>query len=161
MWLIRKQTRLAGEIERQVEKKAKLRAEIADCDRLVRGLKQDLAQVEAVIGMHEVQVEPTALRSIRPHHHKAVLAYGGITKVALDRIRLSETKTASTRDVVLAVIQLLPVTPPLAELVRIKKRVRVRLSIMAQQGLISKLPHSGPCDPRFWRLSEGSCAARP
>lgn len=161
MWLIRKQTRIAGEIERQIEKKAKLRAEIADCDRLVRGLRQDLAQLEAVMGMHEVQVEPNALRPIRPHRHKAVLTYGGITKVALDRIRLSETKTASTRDIVRAVIGLLSGTPPPAEIVRIKKRVRVRLSIMAQQGMIAKLPHSGPCDPRSWRLSSGSCEERP
>lgn len=73
MWLIRKQTRLAGEIERHIEKKAKLRAEIADCDLLVRSLRQDLAQVEAAMGMHEVQVEPKTLRPIRPHHHKAVL----------------------------------------------------------------------------------------
>lgn len=161
MWLIRKQTRLAGEIERQVEKKAKLRLEIAECDRVLRGLKQDLQQIEAVMGMHEAGVEPRALRPIRPHYNKAVLAYGGITKVVLDRIRQSETQTASTRDIVLAVLQLLPSTPTLAELQRIKERVRVRLSIMAQQGQISKLPHSGPCDPRSWRLSTDGCAEGP
>lgn len=151
-WLIDKQTRLAGQVQRKRDHIAELKVLIADCRTEIRRLQSQLAQVEAVMRLHELQVDPKDLRPILPHKNKAVLQYGGVTRLVFAMLRVAETKTATTREIVAAVIDALPEAPTIAETKLIQERVRIRLCILAQQGNLIRLPQPGPSLPCSWRL---------
>jgi len=152
-WLIDKQTRLAGQIQRKRDHIAEFNVLIADCRTEIRRLQGQLVQVEAVMRLHEIQVDPKDLRPIRPHKNKAVLRYGGITRLVFTMLRTAKEKTATTREIVAAVIDALPEAPTIVEKKLIQERVRIRLCILAQQGNLIRLPQPGPSLPCSWRLA--------
>lgn len=152
-WLIHKQTRLAGEIQRKRQRIEHCRAEISRYKTEIAELFRRQQQVESVMQLHEVRVDPRKLRPIRPHHHKPVLGYGGLTRVIYKTLGAANDNTATTREIMVAVLALLPSEPAPEQREQMKRQLRIRLCIMAQQEMITKLDRSGPCDPCSWRLA--------
>jgi hypothetical protein len=153
-WLIDKYVKLAGQVQRKQDQINDYKVLIADYRTDIRELRKQLAQVEAVMRLHEIQIDPKDLRPVRPHESKAVTRYGGITSVAVSTLRSSETKTATTREIVAAVIRTYPEPPKIETQRLIQHRVRIRLCIMAQQGYLVRLPRRGPFDPCSWHLAK-------
>ena len=65
-WLIDKYARLAGQIQRKLDQVNDYKILIADCRTDIRELRKQLAQVEAVMRLHEIQIDPEDLRPVRP-----------------------------------------------------------------------------------------------
>lgn len=138
--MLRKQ----GQLER-------LRAEVAKCESEIAGLQQTRTQVEAVMRLHEVQVNPVDLRPIRPQFNKAVLGYGGVTRIVFATLRTAKNGTATTREITAAVLEALPQKPDAVQMAHVKERIQVRLCVMATQGKLIKIPQPSPCEPCSWR----------
>lgn len=153
-WLIDKYVRTAGQVQRKLDLVNEYKILIADCRTEIRELRKQLAQVEAVMRLHEVQIDPKDLRPVRPHENKAIMRYGGITSVVVATLRCSETKTATTKEIVAAVIRTYPDPPKIEAQRLIQQRVRVRLCIMAQQGYLVRLPRPGLSEPCSWHLAK-------
>ena len=134
LWLIRKQTRLVGLMERRSEELRRLKARVADIEAEIGALTAQRSQIESVMKLHEVQVDPQDLRAIRPHETKRLLEHGGITRVIMAVLRDAPGHTATTVELVAAVIHHMKSEPSPNELQNVKCRVRVRLSIMASAG---------------------------
>jgi len=152
-WLIHKQARLAGEIERKRQRIERCRTEISHYKSEIADLLRRQRQVEAVMLLHAVRIDPRKLRPIRPHHRKAALGYGGLTRVIYKTLGAASNNTATTRQIMVAVLALLPSEPTAEQREQMKQQLRIRLCIMAQQGMIRKLDRSGPCDPCSWHLA--------
>lgn len=152
-WLIHKQTRLAGEILRKRQRIERCRLEISQYEAEIAELLRRQQQVESVMQLHEVRVDPRNLRPIRPHYRKFALGYGGLTRVIYKTLGAANNNTATTREIMVAVLALLPSEPAPEQREQIKQQLRIRLCIMARQGMITKLDRTGPCDPCSWHLS--------
>lgn len=153
-WLIHKQTRLAGEIERKRQRIKRCRTEISHYKSEIADLLRRQRQVEAVMQLHAVRIDPRKLRPIRPHQSRPILGYGGFSRTIYKTLGMAENSTATTRDIMAAVLAILPQKPSPDLHEQIKHKLRIRLCNMAQQGMILKLPRTGPCDPCSWRLAK-------
>lgn len=151
-WLINKQTRLVGEILRKRDHIEQFREQIAICKKEIAGLQAQQSQIEAVMRMHEIKLNARELRPIRPHHNLSVLGHGGLTRLIYTTLRQTGKGTATTRDIVVAVSDALGVSLSPDQMEHVKKRVRVRLCIMARRGMLTKSPRRGPCEPCSWHL---------
>jgi hypothetical protein len=154
-WLINKQTRFAGQILQKQDQLVQLREQMAVCRKEIAGLQAKQLQIEAVMRMHEIKLNAQELRPIRPHSHLSLLGHGGLTRLIYATLRESESGTATTRDFVAAVSKALPVCLDPDQMERVKVRVRVRLCIMAQRGMLTRSPDRGPCEPCSWHLATG------
>jgi len=152
MWLIRKYSRREGEKQRHEEGMRRALIELSARRLAIRQLNQELRHIKAVMRMHEVRVDPRDLKAIRPHRQPAVLEYGGITRTAFRTLRQAQKNTATTREIVAAVFNAMPKRPEGDDAKRITERVRIRLCIMARQGMITRLPRSNPSQPCCWQL---------
>lgn len=153
LWLIRKQTRLVGLIERRSEELGRLKARIADIEAEVGALTVQRSQIESVLKLHEVQVDPRHLRAIRPHETKRLLNHGGITRVVMAFLRDAPGHTATTVELVAAVIHQTKLELSPNEHEKVKRRVRVRLSIMASAGRLVPVRGRDYCTPCSWHLA--------
>ena len=148
-WLIRQYSRAKGERQKQVRL---LISPKRDLSRLIkiRQLDRQLSHLKAVMALHEVQIDPEDLRPVKPQDHRAILGHGRLTRLIYELLRGAADHTATTPQIVAAVMEALPAQPDRAETERIKDRVRVRLCIMAQRGSLARLPRAGPCNPCVW-----------
>ena len=153
LWLIRKQTRLVGLMERRSDELERLKARIAEIEAELGALAVQRSQIESVMKLHEVQVDPQDLRAIRPHETKRLLGHGGITRAVLAYLRDAPGHTATTVELVAAVIGHMKAKPSPKDLDKIKRRVRVRLSIMASAGRLVPVRGLDYCTPCSWRLA--------
>lgn len=140
-WLITQYQRIKGEKLRQLRQ---LERYTSDRWRepVVQLLDGQLAQLRAVIALHEVQIDPDDLQPVQPHHRPPLLGHCGMTRLIYATLSKAKNQTATTADIVAAVIQALPEPPVGDEINRIRARVSVRLSIMAERGRLIK--HSSP-----------------
>lgn len=153
MWLIGKQTRLAGQMQRRSEELQRLKARAEEVEAEIAALAVKRSQIESVMKLHEVQVDPCDLRAIRPHERKSILGHGGITRVIFATLRDAENNTAATTELVAAVIRHMTSEPDPKDIRRIKERVRIRLSIMTSEGKLTPIRGRNYSTPSSWRLA--------
>ena len=159
--MIRKQTRLVGLMERRSEELARLKARSAEIKAELGVLAARRSQIESVMRLHEVQVDPRDLRAIRPHETKRLLRHGGVTHVVQAYLRDAPDHTATTVELVAAVISHMKSKPSPKELDKVKRRVRVRLSIMASAGRLVPVRGRDYCTPCSWRLATAPVETQP
>lgn len=153
LWLIRKQTRLAGQMQRRTEELGRVKAHVAEIEAEIADLAEKRSQIEAVMKLHDVQVDPRDLRPIRPHARKALIGHGGITRVVMAELREAPDNMATTVELAAAVVRYLDSVPEPEEMSRLKRRVRIRLAIMASKGKLVAVPALGHSTPNSWRLA--------
>lgn len=151
-WLIDKQTRLAGQIQRKKEMLERARIVVTHHRTDIARLNHDLAAIETAMGLHELQINPTDLASIRPHYTPRLLRYGQMSRIIRRTLAKAPERTASTSDILRAVLVALPRPLIGNQLKLLKKRLRIRLAIMALEGQILQLENARTCEPRVWQL---------
>jgi|SRR5579883_2101103 len=151
-WLIGKQIRLNGQIQRKRELLEQARILVTHHRTDIKRLEHDLAAIETAMGLHEIRIHPSDLAPVRPHYTHRVLRHGEMTRIILRTLAHSPEKTSSTSEILQAVLAALPRPLVDDQLRTLRGRLRVRLSIMAIEGRIVQLPNARTCEPRVWRL---------
>lgn len=154
-WLISKQTRLAGEILLKQNSLDRMREQIAAFEKEIIELHEQKRQIEAVMQMHEIRINAEELRPIRPQYNPFLLGYGGVTRLIYKVLRQSENGTASTKNIVEAVLAAIPshVASDRSQVEHIKARVRTRLCVMVKRGMLTKSHDRGSHEPCVWHLA--------
>jgi hypothetical protein len=119
---------------------------------LVREYDESLKALDYVIRQHEVKIDVSLIKAVKPHEFAPVLKYGEMTRAIFQCLRLSNGVSCSTTEVTLSVWDN-------AETVRsvgfdhFKERLRNRLSVLAHQGKIVNTNKSHNIDGQ-WVLAE-------
>lgn len=85
-WLIDRRGRVDGEIKKIERSLAKCQSLIQDLEKL----KATLDSVDRTLALHDIQVEPTDIPSIRSHELRLPLPHGELTRLILDCLRANE-----------------------------------------------------------------------
>jgi len=94
-WLIRERATLKGEMDRR-------KKELEQLPRTICELEADLASLDKVIPRHEVKVDPSAIKGIRPHG-RALFGYGKLGKAILECLRLADGTPLYTSEIAMHV----------------------------------------------------------
>ena len=90
-WLIRKKATLLG----RVAKSEKILRELPS---QIQAMKAEIAALDLVIPMHEVKVDPNAIKGKRTKS-KAILPYGVITRGIFECLRLADGKPVTSLEI--------------------------------------------------------------
>lgn len=93
VWLIAQRGRLRGQLDRYRRQQQALPEKI-------QRLELELACLDAVIPLHEVQVDPQVIVGVRPRR-APVAAYGELTRCLLRTLREAENKPVTTIELAL------------------------------------------------------------
>jgi hypothetical protein len=152
-WLIDKQVRLAGQIDRKCEQLATHLKEVAACKQEIQALQRKLVSIERAMRLHDIRIDPLELRPIRPHTRK-IVAYGQMTRTIRRALSHTPNQTASTTELLTALLKEFGASPTEGELAFIHQQLRVRLCSMARDGRLIRHPCADRSVPRVWQLPE-------
>lgn len=152
-WLIDKYVRLTGQIDRKCEQLATHLKEVAACKGEIQALQRQKTSVEGAMRLHEIRIDPSELRPIRPQTRK-IVSYGQMSRTIRRTLSRAQNRTASTTDLLAALLEELGVSPTEEELAFIRQQLRVRLCSMARDGRLIRHPFVDRSVPRLWQLPE-------
>ena len=126
-WLIKKKATLLG----RIEKSEKLLRDLPD---QIAAMKAEASALDIVIPMHEVEIDPHAIKSRRPKR-KSVLPYGVVTRGIYECLRQAKDKTITSLEISIhiAKAQGIPLTRSSAIKISVKKRLK---SLAAENKII-------------------------
>jgi len=159
-WLITKRSRLSGALLKLDDERTKLRDKIRSLDRRASALQEQLAALDQTFGLHEISMEPTIIRPVRPHTHtgRSLLPHGQLSRVMCHELRLAGG-WLSTTGMLARVLDHLPEGHPFdPEIVRlcIRKRLwalsRKELIERRNAGISAAGMHDGSTET-YWRLA--------
>jgi hypothetical protein len=149
-------------IEKLESRQAPLRKQIEDLDGRIVKLRQQLSALDQTFLLHEIQVDPTELRSTRPHQNRRLVPHGQMTRQIL-RILRSHDGWVSTSQIARKIAEQLVTTEADVDdetLMYIHVAVRRRLRAMVRSGNLQRIEgvRKGRCyddsNQSLWRLSE-------
>lgn len=153
LWLIKKYSYTHGQLLQARELLAEAAAAKLHLEGQIAHLGLQMAQIEAVMRLHEVRIDPGDLRPIRPQRHPAVMGYGEITRAIFSCLRQAGNHTATTKEIVSAVLKASAATPANLKVEDVAGRVRVRLCALVKQRRLIRLPRVEPRGQRSWSLA--------
>lgn len=153
LWLIKKYSYTHGQLLQAREQLEEAATAKRHLEGQIARLDLQMAQIKAVMRLHDVQIDPDALRAIRPQRHPAMMGYGEITRVIYTFLRYADEQTASTKEIVAAVQMSGTAMPPGLTAEDIAGRVRVRLCTLAKQRRLIRLPRAGSRGQCSWSLA--------
>ena len=146
-WLIGQRSRLKGQLTKQQKLLGELPRSICD-------LEAQLASLDAVIPLHEVKVDPSAIKGVRPRS-ESLLRYGQMTQGILECLRIANGSQVLTTEIALYTARRdgLQITNG-GEKARLVKRVGKRLGTLALTGLLARHHNTamGSTDEGIWSL---------
>jgi hypothetical protein len=148
-WLIRESAKLKGRI-------AYLEKQQAEIPARLEAFRAQLRALEAVIPLHDVEVDPAVIQPRRPKR-KSVTAYGGMTRAIYEFLRERRDATPPcTTEVALYISKTCGIAWSTATKVEFVKRVSKRLCALAAAGEV--LRHHditrGANEEGRWSLSD-------
>lgn len=152
-WLIDKHVRLSGQIDRKCEQLAAHMGQASACKSEIQALQRQKLSVEGAMRLHDVRIDPSELRPIRPQTRK-VVSYGQMSRTIRRTLSCAQNKTASTPELLAALLEELRASPTEEELAFIRQQLRVRLCAMARDGRLVRHPFVDRSVPRLWQLPE-------
>jgi hypothetical protein len=147
-WLIDRQVRLAGRLANAESKRAVLKIDITD-------LKRQLSLIEWAMTLHDIRIEPSDLRPIRPHQGR-LLKGGKMSQIIMKTVADAPERKAATPEILDAVLRQLPYEPTLDEHLHIQARVQVRLCDLVNQGRLVRRNTGHRKTPRVWELPQAN-----
>lgn len=141
-WLIKKKAILLGKIE----KGEKLLRELPD---QIAAMKAEASALDIVIPMHEVIIDPHAIKGRRPKS-KPVLPYGVVTRGIYERLRLADGAPITSLEIAIHIAneQGIPVTRASSIRITVKKR----LQAMAAENKVIRNHETKTRDYGVWSL---------
>ncbi len=126
-WLIRERARIQGKIERLEKLASQLPLEI-------KALSEQLKSIDAVFPLHEVKVEPTAIKGRNPVRPR-ILPHGALTRSIFDCLRESADRGPSfTTEIAFYVARTHNLDINAIGRVELVQRVSYRLKALAKEG---------------------------
>ena len=156
-WLIDKRIRLAGKVLDAGKRSGALHADLELLRSEMEEAIHRLQAVDTTMGLHEIQIEPTELKTIRPRRNTALLPYGQLSRILLSQLR-RRNDWVSTHDLAISVVDHLTETGQPTDFVYVMFVVRNRLNGMCRRGSVIrhlKLDERGHLDivsSRLWSL---------
>ncbi|MBM4192636.1 MAG: hypothetical protein FJ196_06230 [Gammaproteobacteria bacterium] len=151
-WLISERAKLKGMLERRQKQLEDLPGEIVD-------LQAKLDALDAVIPLHEVKVDPKAIKGKR-EKVKAIGPYGLMTKVIYRVLKEAEGKPCLSTEIAIEFIREAGLAMTRANKVYITLRVSCRLKSMVRKGQVVRHHSSsvGANDEGLWSLPKDGWA---
>lgn len=159
LWLIKKYSYTHGQLLQAREQLEDAGTAKLHLEGQIARLDLQMAQIRAVMRLHDVQIEPDDLRPIRPQRHPAMMGYGEVTRAIYACLRYADRQTATTKEIVAAVLRSGTAMPSDLTAEDIAGRVRVRLCTLAKQRRLTRLPRAEPRGQRSWCLALGHVGA--
>lgn len=151
-WLVGKRSRLAGkltayqqELVEVEERQLWLQSEIERSAGLI-------AALDSTIGLHEIQIEPSNIRSTRPTR-KALFGLGTITRSVLAFLRSHPDQWFSTGELVSALCAAERVSQTDYDAEFLRRLLRRRLRAMAANKVLERPEERTGNSEQRWRLS--------
>ncbi len=159
-WLITKRSRLSGALLKIDDERTTLRDKLRSLDHRAGVLGEQLAALDQTFGLHEISMEPAAIRPVRPHTstRQPLLPHGKLSRIMFHELRLADG-WLSTTGMLARVLGHLPEGDPFdPEVVRLC--IRKRLWALSKKGLIEQRNagitragvHDGSTES-YWRLA--------
>jgi hypothetical protein len=157
-WLIKNRSRLSGRIEQLQSTQALLKEQVGLIEVRINKFKQQLSALDQTFQLHEIQVDPTGLRSIVPWRNKRLVPHGEMTRQILRMLRHHEG-WASTSQIASKIAERVSTSLDKETSNYIHIVVRRRLRRMASNGQLQRIvgAQKGRCydgsNQSLWRLS--------
>lgn len=135
-WLITKRSRLSGTLLKLEDERAKLRDRIHALACREEALREQLSALDQTFGLHEISMDPTAIRPVRPHAHASLLPHGQLSRIIFMELRLAGN-WLSTTEMVERILKHLPERERIP-LEPIRDGVRKRLGALARKGILDR-----------------------
>jgi hypothetical protein len=157
-WLIVRRMRLSGMLEKLAPKHAELKEQFESIDARVNKLRQQLSALDQTFQLHEIQIDPSGLRSVVPHENQRLVPHGQMSR-QIRQILANHEGWASTAEITLKIIQQLKAAVDDETYMYVHIAVRRRLRGMLSEGQVHRIQGipKGRCydgsNQSMWRLS--------
>lgn len=156
-WLIKKRSRLSGLLLRLKSERSELQARLEAIERTLPLVERDLMAIDLTLRQHEIQIEPTEIRPIRPQKRQRLVASNKLGPLILQILREHDdwlTARDLTEFVGNHVLDFESLDPR-----NTLERVRRRLNKLAKAGLVERQRDVADDEPTYnrrdgrWRLA--------
>ena len=127
-WLIRQRARIQGDIERKQRRIKRHRQEVSV-------LKQQLRAVDVVVRAHEVEVNPQAVKAIKPQRPR-VGPHGELGRFLISKLKAANGANVPATELAIGYSKHLNMEVTMINLKDMRSRVRWRLKDMAAEGRV-------------------------
>lgn len=177
-WLVTRRARITGELTKAQAKEARrvhefhaeiarLEAEQAEVQRmhsyaltshaaLCNSLEQDLLAMDQVLRLHEIQIDPDLIASIRSQENMAATDHGQMTRLIYECLRLNEGQACTATQAALHITTMLGNTGGAYGFSDLRYRVRKRLQHLAWEGKLERMHEQKGALEGKWRLPRAS-----
>ncbi len=143
-WLIAQRGRLRGQLDRYKRQQQALPEKI-------QRLEVELACLDAVIPLHEVQVDPQAIVGVQPHRMPAA-AYGALTHCLLTNLREAQGQPVTTIELTLRFARQNKIDSTRFGHADLMDRVSRRLRTLVAQGVVRRCHSKDTTEHGSWTL---------
>ncbi|WP_320201777.1 hypothetical protein RMR16_026640 (plasmid) [Agrobacterium sp. rho-13.3] len=98
-WLVNRRARLAGEIQRTLRDASEATAKALDLERTANQLKIDLASMDRVLSMHEIELHPESIPDVGTHRQARLMPFAHLTRHTLSCLRKAKGGWCSTTEI--------------------------------------------------------------
>lgn len=144
-WLIGQRASVKGQLDR-------LRRQPGTPPERIRSAEAELASLDAIIPLHEVKVDPKAIRGRRANR-PAATPHGAMSKCLLKQLRLAAGKPICTSTLALQFAREHAVDFSVLTQAEMMDRVSQRLQALTDQGMVRRHHDTATTDLRLWSLA--------
>ena len=144
-WLIRKRSLIKGQIDRLSEMQANI-------DEKLKALQDELDALDAVIPLHEVQVDPKVIKGRKPKG-PSLAQHGELTRFLLNRLREAGDQWLYTSELAAEFVRLHNVDLNQIRMSDVMDRVRKRLGVLEREGDVRRHHERTTQDLGRWSLA--------
>ena len=156
-WLTKKRARLKADLD-FTEKAAKdllvkqeaARKQIA-AQKVV--LERDLQAIDRTICMHEIPIDPSKIRSVRPHRTKRIAGHGAMTRAIFRYLWNLGGASACTKDIAVFVAVSIKMDPDDERFPLLRYRVRQRLKDLVAEHRIIRVQSAANRGEGRWAIA--------
>ena len=160
-WLIRNRRVIAGRIKIAVEDKKLLEQRLEKAQNLIRQhdflsqkiavLENDLAAIDRTINLHEIPIDLSQIKDLRPHRNAFFFKSGVLTQSIFKVLSTYPKEWISTTDVAIQVESMTNSNLNTNEFTKLRHVVRTRLMGLAYAGKIDRINTGQVNKEGFWR----------
>lgn len=127
-WLVNRRARLAWEIERTLRDASKAKNRARSLEITFKQLKCDLASIDRVLSMHEIELHPESISDVGTHRQARLMPFSHLTRHTLSCLRKAKGEWCSTTEIMSYVASkgALDVDDEVYGLLRLSVRKRLR-----------------------------------
>lgn len=144
-WLIKKRSCVKGNLERLCKTQAELPGKI-------KALQEELDALDAVIPLHEVQVDPRVIKGRRPQR-PAMAPHGELTRFLLNRLREADGQWLYTSELAAEFVRVQGIDLSKLRMADITDRVSKRLRMLQHAGDVRRHHDSSTQELGRWSLA--------